>query len=157
MVGAYNFLKKYGGLIAGVLGLLLNVLMYAVIIGGYPEGNPTNKELYAVGGFDFPLTLCFVMILIMSPLSFLFGFVIQLIRSPKAAIKPLVSIVAVVLLFVIFYNTSSGEITPEAIKMGIGEGAVKIVGACLSLTYLFTLAAGLSLLFAGVWGAVRSR
>jgi len=115
MTGAYQFLKKYGVAIGFGTGTILSILMYVIIVGGYPEFNPSNEELYGLGIFDFGLytsyALIFIAILLVAAFSGLY-----VARNAKESIKGLVSFAVIVLLFIVTYSMGDGALTAELVN-----------------------------------------
>ena len=163
MNNAYRFLKSNGLMIASLVGLILTIIFCSVMIAGVPDvshlGTDIEKRqvLYPVSAFDpflyvneFLILFAFFVIL---PAAGILG----IIRNPKSSVFGLIGIITLVVLFVVFYAISPGEITPSAVKMGLATGTVKIVDACIYTTYLF-LAISIGVpAFMGIRGFIKNR
>ena len=115
MTGAYQFLKKYGVAIGFGTGTVLCLIMYIIILSGYPEFNPTEKELYELSIFDFGLfttySLVFIAILLVGVFSSLY-----VIKNPKDSIKGLVAFGVLLILFFISFSMGDGSLTSELVN-----------------------------------------
>ncbi len=78
-------------------------------------------------------------------------------RNPKGSIFGLIGVVVVVVLFGVFYAMASGEMTASALKMGLDSGTVKIVEACIYITYFFVITSIAIPIGMAIFGAVRNR
>jgi hypothetical protein len=115
MTGAYQFLKKYGVAIGFGSGTILCLLMYVIILSGYPEFNPTEKELYELSIFDFGLftTYCLVCLAIILVVGFSGMYVA---KNPKDSIKGLIAFGLLSVLFFITYSMGDGSLTTELVN-----------------------------------------
>lgn len=158
MLKAYHFFKSYGLLISSLIALVVNILMFAIIIGGYPEGSPTEEELFESTIFDFAISsnvwLFWISILVLLVFS-----VVQVVRDPKRSIPSFAGTIGVIVLFFILYSTSAGEVRPEYLKVdpSLTAGTVQLVDASLYMTYIFTLGSIAVLVVMSVITSIRNR
>ncbi len=64
---------------------------------------------------------------------------VHAIKHPAALVKSLVGVGAIVVLFIIAYTVSGTERSSIATAMGVEEGALKLIGAGLTLFYFLLL------------------
>lgn len=158
MLKAYQFFKSYGLLISSLIALLVNILMFTIIISGYPEGNPTEEELFESTIFDFAISsnvwLFWLSILVLLAFS-----IVQVIRDPKRSIPTFAGTIGVIVLFFILYSTSAGEVRPEYVKVdpSMTPGTVQLVDASLYMTYIFTLGSIAVLVGMSIFTSIRNR
>jgi hypothetical protein len=115
MTGAYQFLKKYGVSIGFTTGTVLCLIMYAIIIGGYPEFNPTEKELYGSSIFDFGIFTTYFLIILGVLLIAIFS-LLYVIKNPKESVKGLIGFGVIVVLFFLTYSMGDGSLTTELVN-----------------------------------------
>jgi len=163
MNGLYHFLKGKGLLVASLVGLALTLIFFVVMVSGIPDvsmlpdDRAKREALYPVASFDpflylneFLIIFAFFVVL---PAAAALG----VSRNPKGSIFGLIGIVVVVALFGIFYASASGEMTPSGIKMGLSAGNMKIVDACIYVSYLFIGASIAVPVGMAVFGAIKNR
>jgi hypothetical protein len=115
MTGAYQFLKKYGVSIGFSIGTVLCIVMYAIIIGGYPDFNPTEKELYGTSIFDFGIFTTYFLIFLAVILVAIFS-LLYVIKNPKESVKGLIGFSVIVVLFFLTYSMGDGSLTTELVN-----------------------------------------
>ncbi len=115
MTGAYQFLKKYGVAIGFGVGALLSVLMYVIILSGFPEFSPTKKELYGTAIFDFGIYVTYILIFIAIVLVIIFP-AIYAAQNPKESLKGLIGFLVVLVLFFVTYAMGDGFLTEELVN-----------------------------------------
>ena len=113
MIKAYNFLMKYGNLIAMVVAILILALFLININSGMNSmrfDSSTNliEHKDKVNFFNSTLWIAIYMIFIAAIIWILFG-LFNLFLNPKGSIKFLVSLVVVIVLYIIFYNMATVE------------------------------------------------
>ncbi|RMG85061.1 MAG: hypothetical protein D6714_06730 [Bacteroidetes bacterium] len=134
----YNFLTKNGQVVAFGLGLVLSLLFYAVASSGLeafnaipekeqpasPEGNIFLFGIYAAVAL---VALCILALLA-------FG-IYQMITNPKEAVKGIIGVVILAVIFGIAYATSSDEISSTWNTEDVITPAIsKYVGASIRTT-----------------------
>jgi hypothetical protein len=115
MTGLYQFLKKYGVAIGFTTGALICGLMYMIILGGYPEFNPTKEELYEKSIFDFGIfsTYFLIGLAIFLVLGFSSAYAI---KNLKDSMKGLIGFVVILALYFITYQMGDGTLSAEFVK-----------------------------------------
>jgi hypothetical protein len=81
--------------------------------------------------------------------------ILNAIKSPKALIKSLISLGAVLVLFGVAYALSSSEVSPKNASLGIDGTNSKLIGAGLIMFYISLGLAALALLYSEISKAVR--
>lgn len=116
MTGMYQFLKKYGVAIGFGTGAVLSILTFAIILLGYPEGNPTAKELIAnpdhSGIFDFGIYITYVLLGIACLVSIIFP-VIYMAMNPKDSVKGFAAFAVILVLYFITQAMGDGTLSTE--------------------------------------------
>lgn len=117
----YNFLMKYGNLLALVLSIIILVIFFVNINMGFGgiegvDGSTDlakliqEKDAPELNFFNFGLTSAIVMAVIAALVWVIFG-LLGLILNFKNSIKFLISFGVVIVLFIVFYNTATVETT----------------------------------------------
>lgn len=117
MIGAYQFLKKYGVAIGFGLGAVLAILTFVIILGGYPDGNPDIKELNDnhSGLFDFGLYVAYFLLIIAIAVTIIAP-TIYMAKNPKDSVKVLIGVGVMVVLYFITNAMGDGTVTIEMFK-----------------------------------------
>ena len=113
MIKAYNFLMKYGNLIAMIVAVLILALFLININSGMNSmGFDSNTNLIdykdKINFFNNTLLIAIYMIFIAAIVWILFG-LYNLIMNPKGSMKFLISLIVVVVLYFVFYSTATVE------------------------------------------------
>ncbi|HHH53324.1 MAG TPA: hypothetical protein ENK91_06670 [Bacteroidetes bacterium] len=113
MVKAYNFLMKYGTLIAMGVSVIILILFFININSGMNAmGFDSNTNLIEhkdkINFFNTTLWIAIYMIFIAAIVWILFG-LINLVLNPKGSLKFLISLAVVVILYFVFYSTATVE------------------------------------------------
>ena len=140
MTGLYQFLKKYGVGIGFGVGTLLAFLTYLFILIGFPEGQPTKKELYEYNIFDFGIISSQWLVYIAVFLVLVF-FIKQAVEDPQGSIKPLAGIGILVVVYFITQGMSDGVLTLDMVRSNsdlIPEGEVFEAGVTTSEDVAFS-------------------
>ena len=146
----YNLMIKHGQLFAFGLGLLLTAITYILIISGFSEFSALPESPVDRRGetsiFNFGLMAPAVLIVLCALVAIGFG-VFKMISNPKASIIPIIGIVALAVIFFIFYSStdpaSSDSIRDTLEKFNITDGRSKYIsGAIWTTIVLIVLAAG---------------
>jgi cytochrome bd-type quinol oxidase subunit 2 len=156
MVKAYQFLKKYGVAMGFGIGAFIVVLMYIIILGGFPDGGPTNAELTQSGLFDFGLFSTYFLLIFCMIVSLIFP-IMYMAKNFKESFKALVGIAAVVIVFLIAYGLGSSEIPAEVTK-GIAIGKIspisgsqmKLIDGSIFMGYIMLILGIGSIVFANI-------
>ena len=118
MIKIYNFLTKYGNLLALTVSVIILIIFFININSGFNElGFDTNTDLAKVihsdnppeiNFFNFAIKAAIVMTVIAALAWVLFG-IVGLFLDPKGSLKFIISFVILIVLFVIFYNMAPTE------------------------------------------------
>jgi hypothetical protein len=163
MTGAYQFLKKYGVAIGFSTGTVLCILMYAIILGGYPDFNPSEKELYGTSIFDFGLYTTYILIVIGILLIAIFS-LLYVAKNPKDSIKGIAGFGVIIVLFIITNSMGDGSLTTELVNSdptllpmdvkfeeGVTQSSgVKFADGMIKFGYIMMLLASLAMMLAAV-------
>jgi hypothetical protein len=136
----YKILTKHGQLAAFSLGLLVIIIFMVSVMSGIEGFNALSKEdQYSSTIFDMGIRLTLVLLAICALAALLFA-LYQTVTHPKAALKGIISLVVLVVLFGILYSTSVAETTgpvADAVQeFGLSENQSKIVSAGIKATLL---------------------
>ena len=117
MVGAYQFLKKYGVAIGFGLGAVLAILTFLIILGGYPDGNPDITELNKNHSdlFNFGLYATYFL-LIVAIAAAIIAPAIYMAMNPKDSMKVLIGVGVMIVLYFITNAMGDGTVTVEMFK-----------------------------------------
>ncbi len=163
MTGAYQFLKKYGVAIGFSTGTVLCILMYAIILGGYPDFNPSEKELYGTSIFDFGLYTTYILIVIGILLIAVFS-LLYVAKNPKDSVKGIAGFGVIIVLFIITNSMGDGSLTTELVNSdptllpmdvkfeeGVTQSSgVKFADGMIKFGYIMMLLASLAMMLAAV-------
>lgn len=144
----YKALTKHGQLIAFVIGLLVILAFFGSVLGGLDSFNGLSKEDQGTTTiFDLGLKLTVVLFLLCAVAAVLFG-IYHMVTNPKGAMKAIIALVVLGILFFVLYSTSSSEtsgIVANALeKFDVTEGQSKFISAALKSTLILGAAAALS-------------
>lgn len=155
----FDFLTKQGQTGALLLGVVVIVIILAqVFLGigneGYELSTDLNEILKADNdqSFDFfngaiilPIVLVFIIIA-----SLIFFGIVGVFKFPKEALFGIGGLVVLLLLFGIFYATSTTETTGKVVevmqKFDVGDGASKAISAGIKTTLVLVGASILAIL-----------
>jgi hypothetical protein len=120
-----------------------------------------NGDKFQVGGenpmaMDIAFYLMYLMFFIGVALILVFG-LMQIISSKKLIIMAMALIVAAVAVFGVCYWLAPNELSEVAMRMGITEGAYKLVGAMLNFVYAMVIALGSTFLGMLVYTKIKNR
>ncbi|MCP4438333.1 MAG: hypothetical protein GY810_05255 [Aureispira sp.] len=117
MIGAYQFLKKYGVAIGFGLGAVLAILTFAIILGGYPDGNPNIEELNKNHSdlFNFGLYAAYFLLIVAIAVTIIAP-VIYMAMNPKDSVKILIGVGVMIVLYFITNAMGDGTVTVEMFK-----------------------------------------
>lgn len=77
------------------------------------------------------------------------------IKSPGTFLKSLYGIIALVVVFVVAYAISGGDVKPNWAVLGINEGTSKLIGAGLIVFYVTILVAVIGLIYSEISKAFK--
>ena len=121
-----------------------------------------NGDKFEVGGLQNPMAmdiafyLMYLMFFIGVALILVFG-LMQIISSKKLIIMTMGLIVAAVAVFGICYWLAPNELSEAAMRMGISEGAYKLVGAMLNFVYAMVIALASTFVGMLVYTKIKNR
>lgn len=136
----YKLLTKHGQLAAFGLGLLVIIIFMVSVMSGIEGFDALSKEdQYQSTIFDMGLKLTLVLLVICAVAAILFA-IYQMITNPKAALKGLVALVVLVIIFGVLYSMSvaetSGPVADAVEEFGLTENQSKMVSAGIKSTLL---------------------
>jgi hypothetical protein len=107
----YNLLTRNGQTIAFGVGLIIAIIMVAIISSGVGEWSligENDMARYETSIFNFGMYAAFALMFLAALAALVFG-VVQLASSPKGAMKGIIGLVAVVVLFFIIYSAADPD------------------------------------------------
>ncbi|MBK8703698.1 MAG: hypothetical protein IPN33_08730 [Saprospiraceae bacterium] len=152
----YKYLSKNGQLIAFGTGAFLVILFVISWLSGYSELQAMpEEEQVKTGIFDIGLLGSFFLFLVAVVASAGFGLT-QIASNFKSSIRGLLGVLALVVLFVVAYVTSTPDshaiVAAAADKMNVSDSTQKLIGA--GLTTMVVIA--VTTLVAFVYGEIRN-
>ncbi|MDH3651706.1 MAG: hypothetical protein OEQ53_18625 [Saprospiraceae bacterium] len=144
----YKVLTKHGQLIAFGTGVVVIVLFLGSVIGGLDGFNALSKDDQVTTSiFDLGLKATIALLVICAIIALLFG-LYQMVTNPKGAIKGIIGLAVLVIVFVILYSMSVPETTgivgQAAANFDVSEGQSKMISAALKSTLLLAGLAALT-------------
>lgn len=139
----YKFLTKNGQLLAFGFGTLITIIFFLMVNSGVEEFTELGKDpaRYQTTIFDFGLMAAIGLSILAAIIWLLFG-IFHTVTNPKGAIKFLVGIAVIGIIFAIAYNMADGTVTEKwAEKFNITEGISKLVGGAITTTIGLCIAA----------------
>ncbi|MCR9290903.1 MAG: hypothetical protein NXI23_26330 [Bacteroidetes bacterium] len=144
MQNAYKFLTKNGQVVAFGFGLLMVLIFYGAVSSGLEEFSmvPQDEQAKSVEGDIFMPGITLTVWLIILAAVAIIGFgIYHIVTDPKGAIKGIIGLVALLVVFGIAYATSSSEIsegwnTEDVITPSISqyvEGSIKTTGILIGV------------------------
>ena len=145
----YKFLTKHGTGVAFGLGLLVTVIGLISIISGMSSYNMlTEEDRVTTGIFDAALFSTFILLIVTVIVALGFG-LLQLVSTPRSAIRFLAAVALIVLLGFLFYSLSDVETSGKVYeKIRDGEltgGMSKILTGALWTTIALSVIAVLGI------------
>ncbi|MCB0665790.1 MAG: hypothetical protein KDC80_08215 [Saprospiraceae bacterium] len=136
----YKLLTKHGQLAAFGLGLLVIIIFMVSVMSGIEGFDALSKEdQYNSTIFDMGLKLTLVLLVVCAVAAILFA-IYQMITNPKAALKGMVALVVLVILFFVLYSMSvaetSGPVAEAAEEFGLTDNQSRMVSAGINSTLL---------------------
>lgn len=154
----YNLLAKNGSTIAFGFGAVVVLIFLISVFTGVGDMT-TVDELKATSIFDFGLYVTIALATICAILIVLFG-VFHIVTDLKGAIKGLIGIGALVVVFLIAYSSATPEVAGNPIfdtitKFNISEGVSKFVSAGIITTGVALLLAIVSLIGSAIFNLIK--
>ena len=136
----YKILTKHGQLAAFGIGLLIIVLFIGSVFSGVEGFNALSKEdQLNTTIFDIGLKMTIVLLVVCALVAILFA-LYQTATNPKAALKGIIAMVVLVIIFGALYSTATAETTGpigNAVEeFGLTENQSKIVSAGIRSTLI---------------------
>lgn len=136
----YKTLTKHGQLLAFGIGLLVIVLFVGSVLSGVDGFNALSKEdQLNTTIFDIGIIMTLVLLVICAVIAVLFA-LYQMATNPKGALKGIVAMLVLAVLFGILYSTAVAETTGPIGKaveeFGLTEGQSKLVSAGIRSTLI---------------------
>ena len=154
MIYLYNFLTKYGNLLALIVSIIILIIFFININSGFDTmGFDSNTDLAKVihsdnppeiNFFNFAIKAAIVMTIIAAAAWVLFG-IVGLFINPKGSLKFIISFAVIVILFVIFYNSAETETTGRLAELindpqyHVGDNSKLITAGLKTMLSLFGL------------------
>lgn len=144
----YKALTKYGQLAAFSVGLIVIVVFFGSVFGGLDSFNALAKEDRGTTTiFNNGLYLTIGLLVLCAIVAVLFG-VFHMVTNPKGAVKAIIGIAILLILFFALYSTStpetSGIVANAVEKFGLSDGESQFISAALKSTLILGGLAALS-------------
>ena len=144
----YKALTKYGQLAAFSIGLIVIVVFFGSVFGGLDSFNALAKEDRGTTTiFNNGLYLTIGLLVLCAIVAVLFG-VFHMVTNPKGALKAIIGIAILLILFFALYSTStpetSGIVANAVEKFGLSDGESQFISAALKSTLILGGLAALS-------------
>ncbi len=136
----YNILTKHGQLIAFAIGLIVIVAFFLGVFGGLDGFNALTKEDKGTTTiFDTGLYLTIALLILCAVAAVLFG-IYQMVTNPKGAIKGIIGLVVLGVIFAALYSMSpaetSGPVGRAVEKFNVSDSESKIISAGIKSTLI---------------------
>ena len=150
----YNLLTKYGQLFAFGLGVLITLLFLFSVFGGLEEFNMLDKENAGTTSiFNIGLYAAIFLCILGAAAILIFG-ILHTISNPKGAMKFLIGLGVLVVLFLIFYSmtqpVTSGKLQELMSRFDISQGQHKFISGALWCAVTLALLSAVTFLFSEV-------
>lgn len=147
----YKFLTKNGQALAFGFGVLMVLIFLVTVNSGLDEFTPLDlakdEARFDTGIFNFGLGVSMWLTRIAVFLALGFG-LFHAARNPKGALKFIVGIVVLAIIFAIGYNMADGTVQEGWANFNVDEGISKMVGGAITTTGIL-LAVSVAVLFLG--------
>ena len=164
----YNLLTKHGQTFALGLGLLV-IIVYLITVftgissSGYEMSTDLNaldaEEKAAIGFFNPSIILTIVLIVVAAILAFVVFGALNIIKFPTESIKFVIGFVALLIVFLICYFTSStdavGRLNELISKRHLSDNVVKFISGGILTTLLLTVGAMALIVYSEVRNAFK--
>lgn len=136
----YKALTKYGQLAAFSVGLVVIVVFFASVFSGVDAFNGLTKEDRGTTTiFNAGLYLTIGLLIICAVVALLFG-IWHMVTNPKGAMKAIIALAILLVLFFALYATSepetSGIVANAVEKFNLTAGQSQFIGAALKSTLI---------------------
>ncbi|MCB0704971.1 MAG: hypothetical protein KDC34_06665 [Saprospiraceae bacterium] len=149
----YQFLTKYGQLLAFGLGILVTVIFLIGVIGGLDEFNSLSEADRGTSNiFNFGLVASMVLTVICC-LAWFFFAILHIADNPKGSLKGLLGVLALVAVFVVLYfmaKPATGSVAKTMADFNVSETTGKFISASISTTFVLLIGASLAFLVSEV-------
>ena len=150
----YNFLLKHGQLAAFGLGLLIIAIYLISVVSGLGSFNALPEEEQATTSiFNVGLYAALALVILGALIAMFFG-VYYMVTHPKDAIKGLIGLAAIVIVFIIAYTMADPEATGRLSELlqknNIGPNTSKYITGALTTTLILACIAALAFVVAEV-------
>ncbi len=138
----YNFLLKHGQTLSFGVGAAIALIFVLRAFSGVSGlgDSPTNEELYPTSFFDLGLYGAYVLTALAAIAALVFP-LIHSLQNPKQAIRGLVSVAIIALIFIIAYSMASDAITPAMKKEALSPGIGKFIGGAITTSIILAVGA----------------
>ncbi|MDR0365016.1 MAG: hypothetical protein LBH92_08390 [Bacteroidales bacterium] len=132
-------------------GLLFTIL---TVVDGNIGNKPTPEGL-ASTSLNAMMYIAYIALAITIVVMLIFP-IVQMVSAPKKALKSLLGIVAIAVLWFICYTLSSNELSSQFLeKYNLSESTSALVGSFLYLTYIIVGLIILATIFMSVRGSIK--
>ncbi len=153
----YNFLSKNGQTLAFVGGGLIAILTVFIAMSGIGKlDNPTDEVLFSKGMFDFGLYGAYFLFFLAAAAAIILP-LIHIAGNPKGAVKGLIGVGVLLVIFFIAYSMSSGEVTETMRIWKVSSGTGKFIGGAIATSIILFFIAIASALVFSVLGILKNR
>ena len=144
----YKLLTKHGQLGAFAIGLIIIVIFFISVFGGLDGFNALTKEDKGTTTiFDAGLYLTVGLLVLCAIAAIAFG-IWQMVTNPRGAIKGIIGLVVLGILFGILFSMSDSESTGAVgralEKFNVSEGQSKFISAAIKSTLILGALAALA-------------
>ncbi len=144
----YKLLTKHGQLGAFAIGLIIIVIFFISVFGGLDGFNALTKEDKGTTTiFDAGLYLTVALLVLCAVAAVIFG-IWQMVTNPKGAIKGIVGLIVLGVIFGALYSMSdsetSGAVGRAIEKFNVTEGQSKLISAGIKSTLILGCLAALA-------------
>lgn len=148
----YKFLTKNGQLLSFVVGALISVLFIVIAFSNIPDGYDQlpKEEQFTTSAFNLGLYASILLTIVAFGLMIAFG-VFQMATNPKAALKGIIGIVAIAIVFFIAYSMGDATVKEKwAADFDVTESVSKYVSGAMITSLILGAIAIVALIFAEV-------
>lgn len=138
----YDLLVKRGQMFAFVFGGIFVAIFLAMVFGGLGKlgASPTNEMLYPTSIFDFGIKGT-KMLVYLGAFAAIAAELYYMVTNPKTAIRLLIGLAVLAVLFFIGYAMSSDQITDTMKEFGVSASLGKMIGGGIWTAILMSVGA----------------